>query len=171
MREVFGVPGGGWSDFDRGTIDAAALAPRIASRTGLTPDEVRILLDAVPEHLQPIPETVDLLARLRAAGDPLYYLSNMPAPYARHVLRTQDFVGWFADGVFSSQVRLVKPEPAIFALAAHCFGVPAAQLMLLDDHPANVVAARAAGWNVLHFIDAAQAERDLRAAGRWPQAE
>lgn len=170
VDQVFQNYGGDWGDFDRGTVLPDALVQRIATRTGLHAHEVQTVVDAVPDALTPLPDTVALLATLRQAGRPIYYLSNMPAPYASHLERTHAFVGWFADGVFSSRVLLIKPDPAIFALAAQRFDKPAHELVFLDDNPANVASARAAGWNALLFTTAAQCEADIRQAGWWPAA-
>ncbi len=89
----------------------------------------------------------------------------MPAPYADHLEATHDFVGWFDDGVFSARVKAIKPEPAIFALAAERFGVPPSELLFFDDHRPNIAAARAAGWAAEHFTDAASALPALRRHG------
>lgn len=161
---------GDWGEFDRGTVAPAELAARIARRTGLAPHEVLAVVDAVPGALQPIAASVALLQRLRVPGRPMFYLSNMPAPYAEHLERSHGFVRGFDAGVFSARVGLIKPEAAIFDLAAQRFGVPPHTLLFLDDHAPNVEAARAAGWQALVFADAAQCERDLRAAGWWPAA-
>ena len=99
----------------------------------------------------------------------MFYLSNMPAPYADHLEREHAFVREFDDGLFSARVKLIKPEPAIFALAAQRFGVAPSELVFLDDHPPNVTAARSAGWQALVFRDALQCEQALRQAGLWPQ--
>ena len=168
VAQVFQAEQGDWADFDRGSVSPADLVPRIASRTGLTLAEVQRVVDAVPHSLQPIPASVALLQRLRQPGRPMFYLSNMPAPYADHLEQQHPFVRQFDAGVFSGRVQLIKPEPAIFALAAQRFGVPPAQLLFLDDHGPNVAAAQAAGWQALQFHGAAQAERDIRAAGWWP---
>ncbi len=166
--QVFQGFGGDWAEFDRGTLEPEALKARIVARTGLANSDVRRVLDEVPRELLPIPETVHLLDRLRSTGQPMFYLSNMPAPFADHLERSHDFIRWFQDGVFSARVKLIKPEPAIFALCERRFGVPASELAFLDDNAHNIDAARAAGWNALQFADAAQAERDLRQAGWWP---
>ena len=174
LREVFQGYGGDWGEFDRGTVTVPELVQRIAARTGLAAAEVQAVVDAVPAALTPVPETVALLERLRAAtraaGTRLYYLSNMPAPLADHLEASHAFLGWFDDGVFSGRVRQIKPEPGIFALAAARFGVPPATLVFLDDHAPNVEAARAAGWHGVHFQRADQCEAALRAAGHWPGA-
>jgi putative hydrolase of the HAD superfamily len=170
VAQVFQAYGGDWGEFDRGTLGAAEVRERIVARTGLAEGEVQRVMDEIPHELAPIPETVDLLARLRQAGDPMYYLSNMPAPYADHLEREHDFIGWFADGVFSARVQLIKPEPAIFDLSARQFGVAPERLVFLDDNAHNIEAARAAGWRAVQFHDAAQAERALRESGWWPPA-
>ena len=168
VAQVFQSYGGDWGEFDRGTVEPADLVQRISQRTGLAPAEVQAVVDAVPASLTPIAASVGLLQRLRQPGRPMFYLSNMPAPYADHLEREHDFVRGFNDGVFSARVQLIKPEVEIFDLSARRFGVAPAELIFLDDHPANVAAARAAGWQALLFTDASQAEQDLRAAGWWP---
>lgn len=142
---------GDWAEFDRGTVEAGDLARRIATRTGLSLAEVRSVIDAVPDALEPMPETVALLERLHQRGHALYFLSNMPAPYATHLEETHGFLKRFRTGVFSAREQLIKPEPAIYALAAERFGIEPARMLFIDDLPANVEAARAAGWQALHF--------------------
>ena len=86
-------------------------------------ESVQHLNEDVELHeLKQVHQPSVLLQRLHAQGLPLYFLSNMPEPYAQHLERAHDFVGWFRDGVFSARVHLNKPEPAIFELAAARFG-------------------------------------------------
>jgi len=153
--------GSEWGEFDRGTIEREPLAEGIAQRTGLTRAEVDTVLDAVPHELQPIEGTVALLRRLHARGHALYFLSNMPAPYADHLEASHEFLSLFRAGVFSARVKMIKPEAAIFAHATQAFAIDAADTLFIDDVLHNAEAARAAGWQALHFKDAAQCEADL----------
>jgi len=166
---IFEGYGGDWAEFDRGCIETGALVQRIAQRTALPAADVRAVVDAVPHALIPRADTVALLARLRAEGAVLHFLSNMPLPYAEHLDRRHpDVLAQFRSGVYSARVQLIKPEPAIFAAAAAAFGAAAGELVLLDDILANVQAARASGWQALQFSDAASGEAGLRAQGWWP---
>ena len=165
VTQFFQSYGGDWGDYDRGTVAVPALVQRIATRTGLSTDEVQRVVDAVPHALQPLPDTLALLRQLHETGHTLYYLSNMPAPMADHLQATHAFLAWFKDGVFSGRVGHNKPEPAIFEMAAQRFGHPVGELVFLDDHGPNVEAARHLGWNALQFSTAAKAEADLRATG------
>lgn len=150
-------PGSDWAEFDRGALDVPALVQRLSTRLSIPADALRQLVDAVPAHLMLMPDTVDLLRRLQAAGERLLYLSNMPSPYTAHVRAQLQAIDVFEDGVFSAEVGLVKPEPAIFELAAQRFGLAPEACRYLDDNAVNVHAAQALGWQAWQFRDAAQA--------------
>ncbi|MCW5636254.1 MAG: HAD family phosphatase [Rubrivivax sp.] len=161
--EIFQAYGGDWAEFDRGTVEVPELVRRIARRTGLAAADVQRVVDEVPRELRPIDETVRWLAQLREAGRALFYLSNMPEPYAAHLERENAFIGWFDGGVVSARVRHIKPERGIFEVAAARFRAAPDELVFLDDHAPNVEAARALGWHAIHFNDAPQARGVLAA--------
>jgi len=154
---------GDWHDFDRGTIAQDAVAERTARRLGLPQPAMQGLVAAIPHHLTPIQDTVDLLTRLRerrdARGDiRLYYLSNMPAPYARFLEQRHAFLQWFDGGIFSADVQSIKPQPDIFRLLEARYTLAPQRTVFIDDLPANVEAARAHGWHAIHFVSATQLE-------------
>ena len=157
--------GGDWGDFDRGTVEPAPLAARIAARTGLSVADATLVIDAIPQELQPITATVSLLSRLRDRGHALFFLSNMPEPYAAHLEATHGFFGHFKGGVFSARIGLIKPEPAIYAHAVDVFGIEPAETVFIDDIEKNVVAAQAAGWQAFRFENPAQCEQELQRRG------
>jgi putative hydrolase of the HAD superfamily len=155
------APGSDWSAFDLGLIEPDALAARIARRTGLAAADVLAVVHAIPPHLQPQPGTVALMRRLKQAGHRLFYLSNMPASYADELERSHDFFDLFDDGIFSARVQMMKPQPEIFHEAVRRFGRRPADLLFIDDVAHNVNAARALGWQGLHFTNAAACEAAL----------
>jgi putative hydrolase of the HAD superfamily len=162
---------GDWGNFDRGTIEIPELAPRIAERLGFELGEVRAVIDAIPGELEAQAETVELLHRLHDRGHKLYFLSNMPEPYAVHLESSHEFFSRFTDGVFSSRVKLIKPEPEIFEVATRRFGIEPAQTVFIDDMAKNVEIARAHGWHAIQFLNAKQVEADLEALERSEQAK
>jgi len=156
---------GDWGEFDRGTVEVPELVRRIAGRTGLSPAEVQRVVDAVPAELEPVPGTVALIEQLRGAGHALFYLSNMPAPYAQYLEAAHPFYDWFRDGVFSSRVQVIKPEPEIFAIAERQLRLEPAQTLFIDDAQRNVLAARERGWQAVQFVSPQQLAQDLRSGG------
>ncbi len=156
---------GDWGAFDQGLIDAATVTDRIATRTGWPHGEVAQVVRAVPDELQLLPGTVTLIQELKRAGHRLFYLSNMPEPYANHLERHYPLNEWFESGLFSGRVKQSKPSAEIYRLAIERFGVAPASCLFLDDHWANIEAARAAGWQALLFSDADAMRPQLQALG------
>jgi len=162
---------GDWGEFDRGAIEVGPLAERITARTGLPIDGVRRVIDAIPHELEPLADTVALLRRLHEAGHALYFLSNMPAPYADHLEANHDFLALFRHGVFSARAGMIKPDAAIYAHAIETFGIDPSDTLFIDDVAHNIDAAHAAGWQGIVFRDAADCEAQLVARGLLPGVE
>ncbi len=157
--------GGDWADFDRGAIEPEPLIRKIVARTGLPAADVRAVVRAIPHEFEPAKPTIALMRDLIEAGHELFFLSNMPAPYAAHLEACNDFSQWFKAGVFSARVHAIKPEEAIFRIAEKAFGARPSELVFIDDVMHNVVAAQAAGWRALQFTDAAQCRQELQVLG------
>lgn len=164
-RTFFEGFGGDWAEFDRGTLGRDAIVASIATRTGWDAHRIAAVVDAVPHALTADPATVAVVDDLLAAGVPVWFLSNMPAPYVPVLLDRQPVIRRLRGGLFSSHERLVKPEAALFERMAARFGLDPARTVLVDDAPANVAAARACGWQAVHYVDAARCRQDLRALG------
>jgi len=158
--------GGDWGLFDQGLISADEVVRRIAARTGWPQDEVQVVVNAVPDELMSIPATVALIGELKAGGHALHFLSNMPEPYADHLSASYPLAEWFQSGLFSGRVKHIKPGAEIFAMAEQQFGAQPHELLFLDDHPANIEAAMARGWQAVLFTDAASARRELVSRGQ-----
>jgi putative hydrolase of the HAD superfamily len=168
-----------WQDFDRGTLSMACVVDRTAERLNLNHSVLQQLVEGIGEKLVPMADSVALLTQLHAqrsataskaesvpASSPavrLYYLSNMPEPYARTLERLHPFLKWFDGGVFSGDVHHIKPEPAIYALLQARYALDPAQTVFIDDLLGNVQAAQALGWHGIHFESAAQVKAQLLA--------
>jgi putative hydrolase of the HAD superfamily len=164
VREgVFAHPD--WLELDRGTLGRDDAIRRAAQRSGLAEAEIRRLLLAVPPSLVPLPETIDLLYRLKAKGHPLYCLSNMHFASIEHLEREQRFFEVFSGAVISCRLNLCKPEAAIYEHALKTYKLKAAETIFIDDVEKNVAAAGKLGIRTILFKSAAQCERELRALG------
>lgn len=160
-RQIFQTfaPEADWALFDLGRIEADALAQRIAHRTGMRAQELQGLIDGIPQHLTPMPGTVALMHELSAAGHRLYFLSNMPAPYAAHLQAAYPFFALFEQGIFSAHVQQIKPLPEIFVTAQNRWPLRE-KPVFIDDVPNNIEAAQRHGWQGLRF----ESPQQVRAA-------
>ncbi len=150
-----------WQAFDQGMVTMVEVVQRSADRLQLPHAAVQNLVGRIGELLTPIAPTVQVLQALQALKTTrpelrLYFLSNMPADYARELERTHSFLRWFDGGIYSGDARLIKPDPAIYALLESRYALQPGKTVFTDDLAANIAAARARGWHGIQFESAAQ---------------
>ncbi len=158
-EHVFGH--GDWIEMDRGTLDEETAARRFAARAGRPVEELRGLFDHARASLVPIEGTVELLGRLRARGVKLYALSNVSEVTFAHLRERHGFLELFDGIVISAEIKLVKPEPAIFEHLRERFGIDFGRSVFVDDLPANVAGARSLGLASILFESPEQCAREL----------
>jgi len=107
--------------------------------------------------------TVELLAELRAAGVPLYALTNWSAETFGIARERFQFLDWFDGVLVSGEERMIKPDPAIFQLMVERFGLDPGSTFYVDDSAANVEAAGRLGFDAARFTSPGQLRRDLAA--------
>jgi putative hydrolase of the HAD superfamily len=130
---------------------------------GMTPPELTTLADVWFDGRETNHAWADALREARARGAFVGMLSNMVPTWDEHWRRMVDPDELFDDVLLSYRVGHRKPSPGMFALAAERAGVPAGRCVLIDDLEHNCAGARAAGWQAIHFTDAAPARDRLLA--------
>lgn len=95
--------------------------------------------------------SVEILAELHEQGRPLYALSNWSAETFPEALDRYDFLSWFDGIVLSGEVRVTKPDPAIYHHLLDAYRIEAEEAIFIDDREENVEAAREIGFRGIHF--------------------
>jgi 2-haloacid dehalogenase len=78
---------------------------------------------------------------------------------------TQPIFDHFGDIIVSGTEKMVKPDPAIYALALRRFGLDEGEAIFIDDNIDNVISARANGFIAHHFKEAAGLRNELAEYG------
>ena len=107
---------------------------------------------------------MDLIHELKAAGHRLYFLSNMPAPYAEHLQSVNRFFAQFEQGIFSAHVQQIKPLPDIYATAQTRWPLRETPVFI-DDVQHNIDAAHRHGWQGIRFESPQQVRAELVGRG------
>ncbi len=110
-------------------------------------------------------EVVAIVDDLRAAGVRLYLLSNSSTETLPRSADVAALLTRFDGVLVSGEVGLLKPDAAIYELAAGRFELDGPRTWFVDDSQANVDAAISVGWNAIHFTDAAALRAELAVAG------
>jgi putative hydrolase of the HAD superfamily len=91
------------------------------------------------------------IEELKAKGHKVYFLSN----YSRHLRVTQpqltDFTPLMDGGIFSSDVKMVKPEHGIYKLLFERYDLVPEECLFVDDRQDNVDAAIECGMRAIRF--------------------
>ena len=107
----------------------------------------------------PVPGMHDLVDQLDARGVPLFAITNFSADFwPPFHAKEKAFFGRFRDVVVSGEVKLLKPDPAIYFLALDRFGLRPGEALFVDDRQINVDGAEAIGMKA-HLFTSAQALR------------
>jgi 2-haloacid dehalogenase len=135
----------GGRSFDEGVAVLSAQFPQYAP-----------LIHAYHDHYAdsitgPIAGTVDILRACKAAGYPLYGLSNWAQEKFELVRPQFDFFDCFDDILISSTVNLVKPDPRLFEIFLARIKRRAEDCVYIDDSAANVAVADQLGFITIHF--------------------
>lgn len=104
-------------------------------------------------------------SQLRSSGMKIGLLSNMHPEMVTYCRQHFIWLSNFDFVTFSGEVRLIKPDPAIYEHTLRGLGVTASEAMFLDDREINIRAAQALGINALRFESIEKLRRELAAAG------
>jgi 2-haloacid dehalogenase len=115
--------------------------------------------------------SVTLLRRLRAAGVPVFALSNFGIQTFAHAQTQYDFLRDFDRYYISGRMRVTKPDSRIYQMVEEDCGIAPEALLFVDDRPENIAAAVARGWQGHLFEGPDGWARRLADAGLLTTAE
>jgi 2-haloacid dehalogenase len=113
----------------------------------------------------PVQGSLEIVNELAQRSVPLFAITNFGAEFWDMFRPTQPVFDLFGDIIVSGNEKLVKPHPAIYALALRRFSLAPGEAIFIDDNHHNVVAARANGFAAHHFADAVTLRGELAALG------
>jgi len=102
---------------------------------------------------------------LKARGMLTGILSNMGDNVLENIEREFDWIHRFDVLIWSYQLGIAKPDPAIYHTVLSKLGTAPAETLFIDDKLVNIEAAQALGMKAILFTDVAQLRQDLIASG------
>lgn len=154
--------------YDRGDFSPEEYWLKLAAQANRSIDrsQIEILRKVEVEIWSHVDEgMLDWVSQLRAAGIKTGLLSNMPRDLVTYLRANCEWMENFVFKTFSSEVRMIKPDPSIYEHTLHGLGVSASESLFVDDREINIQAARALGMHAIQFDSIAQLREDLEAMG------
>ena len=157
-------------DYDAGLLSAQEYWRLIGTDLGIEID----WRDAVSAEMDTFAgvkeEMVEFLRELRDADIAVGLLSNEPLELTRRT-RTREWISLFEPAMFSCEMGMIKPDPAIFELALERIRAVMGEdlrpedVLFTDDTRRNIEAARELGFAVHHFDGVEGLRAAVAAAG------
>lgn len=145
-----------YGDMEEGLISADEFREKVLSesRPGCTGADVDRCMAALITGMDP--DAAGAVKEL-SGRYPLYLLSNnnpIAMGIINEVFRENgiDPETTFKGQFISCDMRLVKPSPAIYEATVRGIGLPAGDILFIDDNQANVLAAREAGMQARLYV-------------------
>ncbi len=161
LRRVFRSPY--WVMMDRGTLTHAEATEALAGSDEQIGAAVRHIMAHWVEMKDVLDEGVRAMACCKAHGKKIYILSNYGDEPFRVVEEKYDFFRLADEKFISSRLKLLKPEPAIYAHVIRATGHDPERVLFIDDASANIEGALAAGWQGLCYLQPGQLDRFFQA--------
>lgn len=149
-----------WDRLDAGDDPEEVFADIIAHDPGHE-SELRRVFANVGDTLKKRPGSHEWLKEMKSRGYRLLYLSN----YSHYVMKQNpdvlDFLPLLDGGIFSCDVKLIKPDRRIYELIAEKYNLIPSECVFIDDLERNVQAGRNFGFHGIQCVTMSQAQRDL----------
>ncbi len=133
-------------DYDAGLVSTHGYWSRVADRLDAP---IRDVADAheqdMASWLAGDPQMIEYVTGLADAGARTALLSNIPVPLAERVLAAHPWLQRLDPLLLSGRIGLAKPDPRLFEHALGALGLPAGEVLFVDDRDENVAAAESLG--------------------------
>jgi putative hydrolase of the HAD superfamily len=160
-RLVFGHPM--WDQVQLGHRSSAEFWEAIADQLGIDADGLASFRRRFWSGDRLDIDLVELVRELGRRGYLIGLLSNNPSSLRQRVDELMPDL--FDATVISGADGVMKPDAAIYELATRRLGVAGSEAVFVDDYERNVIGARRAGLQAVHFRGLAPLREDLRALG------
>ncbi len=111
-----------------------------------------IYREIIRNNVSIMPGATDLIAALHASGFRLAIGSSGPRENIELVSREMNLDLWMSATVTGADVTRGKPDPEVFLVAADRLRIPARSCLVIEDAPAGLAAARAAGMKCVGLL-------------------
>jgi len=148
-----------WYDMDRGVKSPQEVVDLLADQ--YDKNKLSKFIAALPARLQPLNEGIALLDAVKARGFKTYILSNLSID-CYNVVSKYDFLQRVDGAVYSSMVKLTKPEPEIYQHLLTKYSLRPHECLFIDDLTQNIDGAKAVGIDGIVLSNHAQVKADLQ---------
>jgi len=142
---------------DAGELSEEDLSQQLAERSRVSVDEIRKAVDAAPVRNGELFQYIENELKGKYV---VGLLTNIPRSLFERIAADKAYL--FNPLLISSDLKLIKPSKEIFQEAIRRCGVPAEDILFIDDGEKNIEAAKAAGLSGFVYRDFSSFLEEIR---------
>ena len=142
-----------WPEFDRGVMEDEEVITQMISKAPELADEIRLAIQNAGGCIFRLDYAIPWIRNLKKRGLKVLFLSNYSLRLRNANEEALDFLAEMDGGVFSYEVKLIKPDPAIYQTICKKYGLVPAETIFIDDNEENIEAAKDYGLQTIQFLN------------------
>lgn len=143
---------GRWSELDRGVMsDEEVFQSFLDADPSIPRENIEWCFENIFRTVSPCGYAIPWLRDVRKLGYRIMYLSNYSKIIMHKRPEVLNFLPLMDGGIFSCDVKLIKPDRAIFALFLDRFLLSPEECLFIDDRADNCLGAASVGMNYFKF--------------------
>lgn len=145
-----------WKELDRGILPKEEVFQTMVNTMpqAYRKDAMEFFTKRIPEAVTSFDYSADWLKGLKERGYNIYLLTNYPEwLFETHWKKGFTFVPYVDGKVVSGNVKLIKPDHAIYETIIKKYSLNPAESVFIDDVKENVQAAKETGLNAIQFTN------------------
>ena len=154
-----------WNEMDRGVMTTEGVIRRFCAKIPQYEADIRKAIGLYSNTIRQYPYTKKLIKTLKEKGYQVYYLSNYGEYALQETKKELDFTELMDGGLFSYEVKMVKPNRWLFAELMERYHLKAEECIFFDDNPKNAQAACEIGMTGITFCGYEDALHKLENCG------
>lgn len=139
-----------WDKYDQGLYSKEEMIEMGIEQFPELKEEIICLMENWTQFVVPIHDNVEYLKTLKTLGYNVYILSNIPEDDTLYLKSLKVFDS-IDGGVFSYQVKMIKPDKKIYEYLLSTYHLCAKECLFLDDRKENIETAKKLGFHIAHI--------------------
>lgn len=157
---------GVWNETDRGILTDEEFLDLATNKAPTYEKEIRLFWNNINKAIWQLPYAKSWIRAMKKAGYHVYILSNYGSfTYEKTKTEALDFIEDVDGAIFSYEVKLIKPDAAIFEALFEKYQIKAEESVFLDDLLANIEGAKNVGMQGIVFSGIEDAIEKLKTLG------
>ncbi len=150
-----------WDESDQGLRTTEGFLQAFTENAPELSEEIRLVHTTVGETIELLPYALDWITDLKERGYHVYILSNYSENMFEQTEGKLKFLPLVDGAVFSHEIKLLKPDAAIYDYLCSTYGLVPEESVFLDDRPVNIEGAQKRGIHGIVFCDYKQGKNEL----------